>query len=226
MRKKSIFLLGLGGLGLLGIFLLGWFLNRDMKAQELLAQPTATNLPSCYSRYAKNYQKILAQFVERDKSITYTLLEVALKGEQTDNPVMNRLIFSENLYGRCQLLNENDKESSLLAWVPESVAVNFERQAYEKKIRQYGRNRFQQEVLATPTNIDESTWPEIGFFFPEHVMALQSLGIQLPKGILIIERTCELVRLNPFNRQKLKDPKFIAEFKRSCPPLQRFRKDS
>jgi hypothetical protein len=218
-NKKLLSLSLLIAIALMSFAVVGWLHNRKLQAQQLVAQPVSTDLPSCYSGQPE-YQKILGRYVVLEGSIKYTLLEIAFKQKSAEEPVSDRILFRENLYGRCQLLNSANKQMSLLAWVPERVAVRLEVLAYQEIIGRVGRQKFQEGILAIPTTMDEKAWPYISFFLPEQVKALQQLGIRLPKGILVINQVCELERLNPINRGKLNDSKFIAEFNKVCPTFR------
>ena len=219
INSKSVFLLGF--LGLI-IYLYSQFLYKNSSGQSggiilsALAKPKSS-LPRCYPSEIDGPP--LEQYSVQRRGAKYTYYIASQLNDKSQSPSTDVVLIKERFDGRCQILNKTSQLVSLLAFVPQDIAVNLAKQQLNKIISKIGLKTYQARL----NNIQVSEDPNPYFYFPEQVMALKELGLKIPKNIVIVNQVCESELLNPYTQKQMKKDKIYAEnMKADCPPLKKY----
>ena len=217
--SKTIFLLGVLGLG---IYLYSQFTHKNNSGQSqgiilsALAKPKS-NLPSCYPTEIDSPPLEQYSIVKKGERYTYFIAPQLNDKSQTQS--VEAILIKENIDGLCQVLSKRDKFVSLLAYLPQDIAVNLVRQGFKKKISKIGLKSFQTRL----NNVQADEDPNPTFYFPEEIIALKDLGIMIPKKTLIVNQACEAQFLNPYIQKQMKrDKSYADKLKASCPSFKKF----
>ena len=216
--SKTIFLLGIVGLG---IYLCSHFIHdNSVQSQGIILSALAkpkSNLPSCYPTEIDAPPS--AQYFALKKGEKYIYYIASQLNDKSQSPSVKVILIKESIDGHCQLLNKTDQLVSLLAFMPQDVAVNLSRQQFNKSISKIGLKAYQDRLNDIQTPED----PNPDFYFPEQVMALKELGLKVPKSTVIVNQACESQFLNPSIQMQMKKDRIYAEkMKADCPPFKKY----
>ena len=216
--SKTVFLLGVLGLG---IYLCSQLTHKNNSDQSqgiilsALAKPKS-NLPSCYP--TKIDGPPLKQYSVQKKGEKYTYYIASQLSDKSQTPSVEVMLIKESIDGLCQVLSKRDQFVSLLAYVPQDIAVDLVKQGFEKNILKIGLKAFQARLDNVRTDED----PNPHFYFPEEIIALKELGIRIPKKTIVVNQACEAQFLNPYIQgQMKKDKSYADKLKADCPPFKK-----
>ena len=179
---------------------------------------TKSTLPSCYPSTTNSSP--FEQYSVTKNSKKYSYFSASRTSDFSEMNTQDVILIEEDSRKQCKFLNKKDQYISLLAYVPEDVAIALEKHRYSKAISKIGLKAYQKEIDKNKS----PHWSEPEFFFPEDVKALKELGVKIPKSAVIVNQVCELNSLNPYiQEERRKSKEYAYKIKSECPPFQKYR---